>query len=108
MRTLKQRFTLRQIYEGQEIPRWYGIARRRYAEDYLEYSPIPINLIIRTYDSLKHKLSRWFKVPKPHRWEQELNAAYHRGYNDGKHQAIMDEFLQQVERRTRYATTTTE
>jgi hypothetical protein len=80
-------FSKKQIYEGQALPSWYGIARRQIFLDSLECYPIPFNWIVRAYDAIRYIM----KIPGHSQYEQDMQKAYHRGYDAGKHQAILDQ-----------------
>lgn len=65
---------------GYRIPRWYGFGYRRfgYAETVLYI--IPLNLAVRCFYRIYWLIYRWVKSD---RWQDELDDAYLRGYNDG-------------------------
>jgi len=65
---------------GTEMPSWWGFAYREHEVRYTVLYPIPMNLIVRYTLKLFWLVYRWVAFSG---WEDKLDDAYWRGYNDG-------------------------
>jgi len=81
---IKKIFTAKQIYEGAEIPRGYGVAYNNPLMRYAVAYPIPINLLVRMH----RKLHYLIVIYKPSQREKDIQKAwldgYHKGFARGK------------------------
>lgn len=75
---------------GSPLPRWYGVAYRRWESRYTVLYVIPLNLIVRYAVGVYWGFYRWVKHGKPNRFEAELSREYVRGRNDGRESATAD------------------
>jgi hypothetical protein len=82
--------TLKQIVkEGEELPRFYGIAYFDYMRRQGVAYPVPLNLVVNTARNWWFALTKW----RPSRFELELSMLtgmkYREGYNAGYADALL-------------------
>lgn len=75
----KRVVTLKRRYEGEALPKWYGVAYRDYVTDCDICYPIPLNHLVKHLRLLKWRL---YKPARDH-IERQMMTMYHKGYNDG-------------------------
>ena len=76
------------IWEGEVLPRGYGIAYRDMTTDTLVVYPVPINWVVRASRFIRWKL----KVPRLG-WEREKAAIWGAGYVKGRMEGVNDLLL---------------
>lgn len=72
---------------GEIIPFWYGVAYWEYDSYHAVAYPIPINLIVRFFRNLYHKLIEY----RPTELDKKLRKAYEDGHND----TVYDRYVNQ-------------
>ena len=75
----------REIREGEELPRGYGIAYRSFMRDTAIAYPVPFNWLVRASRWLRWRL----KVPRL-AWQAETLGTYRRGWERGRSDALID------------------
>jgi hypothetical protein len=74
----------RVIMGGERVPRGYGIAYRDFLMDAVVCYPVPLNWLVRWGRDLARRL----KVPTATKWEGMLVAAYQKGFERGREDAV--------------------
>jgi len=76
---IKLKITVREVLEGQEVPRGYGVAYIQPGGTSATCYPIPLNLIVRW------SLLLWYalKIPRRTWWEKRFQEVRNAGYQQG-------------------------
>jgi hypothetical protein len=81
---VKLKITAREVLEGQEVPRGYGVAYVEPGGTSATCYPIPLNFIVRW------SLLLWYalKIPRRTWWEQRFQKVHAAGYQQGHDNAL--------------------
>lgn len=89
--------TGKQLKEGDQIPKWYGLAYKLYNQDTVVVLPIPINLIVRL---LIYCYYSAVKAGYPNRWDRKLDIVWNAGIEAGRRERQYEIDMLKAEVRT--------